>query len=113
MGKRSTEERKGKGKMGDMDPEEMKTMMSMGLSGFLMMEPEELDLPRQLRDVPTCLKEIIWESDEESRLCSILPKSLKNKIREIMLKVLKQDVSTNYFIVDWERLDKKFDNDDI
>jgi len=111
--KRSTEERKGKGKMGDMDPEEMKTRISIGLSGFLMMEPEEVDLPRQLRDVPQCLKEILWESDEETRLCSILPKSLKSKIREIMLKVLKQDVSTNYFIVDWERLDRKIDKDDI
>jgi len=99
--------------MGDMDPEDMKTMMSMGLAGFLMMEPEELDLPRQLRDVPQCLKEILWESDEETRLCSILPKSLKTKIREIMLKVLKQDVSTNYFIVDWEKLDRKIDKDDI
>ena len=113
--KRSTEggREMGKRKMKDMDPEEMKTMMSMGLSGLLMMEPEELDLPRQFRDVPTCLKEILWESEEESRICSILPRSLKNKIREIMLKVLKQDFSTKYFTIDWEKLDRKIDNDDI
>ena len=79
----------------DMNSEDMQAMMSMGLQGFLIMDGRELE--HIFVEIQTCLKEILWESETENRLCSILPTSLKDKIRQIMMLVLKQDVSIGFF----------------
>ena len=97
-----------------MDPKEMKNFASMGLQGLMMMDPDDFDLPRPLRhlrhEIPMCLKEILWESDGNSRLCAEIPEKLKEKLRDLMMMILKQDISTNFFTLDWLSVASSFEN---
>ena len=97
-----------------MDPKEMKNLASMGLQGLMIMDPEDFNLPKPLRhlrhEIPMCLKEILWESDGNSRLCAEIPDKLKEKLRDLMMMVLKQDISTNFFTLDWLSVGSSFEN---
>ena len=97
-----------------MDPKDMKNLASMGLQGLMIMDPEDIKLPRplsQLRhEIPMCLKEILWESDGNSRLCAEIPDKLKGKLRDLMMMILKQEISTNFFTVDWMFVASLFEN---
>ena len=97
-----------------MDPKEMKNLASMGLQGLMIMDPDDFKLPRPLRhlrhEIPMCLKEILWESDGNSRLCAEIPDKLKEKLRDLMMMILKQDISTNFFTLDWLSVASSFEN---
>ena len=97
-----------------MDPKEMKNLASMGLQGLMMMDPEDFDLPKPLRhlrhEIPMCLKEILWEADGDSRLCAEIPGKLKGKLRNLMMMVLKQEISTNFFTLDWISVASSIEN---
>ena len=88
-------------------------MASMGLQGLMIMNPEDIKLPRplsQLRhEIPMCLKEILWESDGNSRLCAEIPGKLKGKLRDLMMMVLKQEISDNFFTLDWISVGSSFE----
>ena len=86
-------------------------MLSMGLQGFLMMDEDEL--PPGMIEVATCVNEILWEAEEQNKLCSMIPKSLKDKIREVLMMVLKQNISPKFFSLDFKGLMNSVDNDDI
>jgi hypothetical protein len=90
--------------MGD----KMNFMAAMGLQGFLMMDSKALgkhgDLPKIAREIPACFKQILWTPEEKSRgfICSRLSKDLKEKIRALMMMVLKMDIPTAVFAMDWD-----------
>ena len=97
-----------------MDPKEFKNLASMGLQGLMIMDPEDFNLPKPLRhlrhEIPMCLKEILWESDGDSRLCAEIPGNLKGKLRNLMMMVLKQEISTNFFTLDWISVASSIEN---
>ena len=88
--------------------ENIAPMMAMGLQGFLMMDAKDLGfkLPKLLSKAPDCLKEILWESEGErnSRLCAKIPDSLKSKLKELMMMVLKKEISPKFVRIDWPGL---------
>ena len=90
-----------------MNSEDMPAMMSMGLQGFLIMDGRELE--HIFVEIQTCLKEILWESDGDSRLCAEIPGKLKGKLRDLMMMVLKQEISDNFFTLDWISVGSSFE----
>jgi len=113
--KRQTE--MGQGMMGD-DMEEMSRgerfafMASRGLQGMMMMDKfDTRNMPRFLSEIPSCLKQIIWSMDDsnEGFLCSKLPMHFKEKIREILMMILKNDIPTSLFEIEWEEIGDRID----
>ena len=88
--------------------ENIAPMMAMGLQGFLMMDGIEMKfkLPKVLSKVPDCLREILWESDGESEtgLCARIPDSLRSKFKELMMMVLKREISPKFMKINWPEL---------
>jgi len=82
-------------------------MAAMGLQGFMMMDRlKPGKLPRFLEDIPSCLKQILWapEDTDNGFICSKLPMAFKEKIREIVMMILKREIPTSFFEVDWEAI---------
>merc|ERR1712079_110642 len=83
-------------------------MMAMGLQGFLMMDGKDLGIkfPKVFSKLPECLREILWESQAESdhQLCARIPDSLKSKLRELMMMVLKKEISPKFVNINWPQL---------
>ena len=107
--------RQAKGKETDKDKnrpkdfeEKIAPMMAMGLQGFLMMDGKDMEfrLPKVLSKVPDCLREILWESGEESEtgLCARVPDSLRSKLKELMMLVLKREISPKFMKINWPEL---------
>ena len=92
-------------------PENLALMLSIGVQGFLIMNEDEL--PPGISLVSSCLNEILWESEEQNKLCSLLPKSLKEKIRNVLMMILKQTLSPKFFNLDFEGLMDAVDKADI
>ena len=92
-------------------------MAQMGLQGFLMMDQvnQGARLPRFLAEIPSCLKQILWETEtaDNGFICSKLPSSLKSNLRKLMLKVLKRQIPESLFKVDWERVGEKIENSGV
>ena len=88
--------------------ENIAPMMAMGLQGFLMMDGKDLGikLPKVFSKLPDCLREILWESQAESdhQLCARIPDTLKSKLRELMMMVLKKEISPKFVNINWPQL---------
>ena len=88
--------------------EKIAPMMAMGLQGFLMMDGKDMEfkLPKVLSKVPNCLREILWESGEEREtgLCARIPDSLRSKLKELMMLVLKREISSKFMKINWPEL---------
>merc|ERR1712106_512710 len=97
----------------DMDDGEKIAMMgSMGLQGFLMMGKRDTrKMPRALRDMPECLTQLLWAPEEapSGTLCSKLPSSFREKIRQVMMMVLKKDLPERLLKMDWKKFGKVFE----
>ena len=63
-------------------------------------------LPKVLTKVPDCLRQILWETDGESEtgLCARIPDSLKSKLKELMMLVLKREISPKFMKINWPEL---------
>jgi len=83
------------------DTGDYRMVASMGLQALLTFDPEELDIPKNFHGIPKCLAEILWETEGSTKLCSLIPKSLKNKIRQILMTILRQELSTKFFDVEF------------
>merc|ERR1719219_3298836 len=69
------------------------------------------NMPRFLSEIPSCLKQIIWSLDDsnEGFICSKLPMHFKEKIREILMMILKNDIPTSLFEIEWEEIGERID----
>ena len=83
------------------DTGDYRMVASMGLQALLTFDPEELDIPKNFHGIPKCLAEILWETEGSTKLCSLIPKSLKNKLRQILMTILRQELSTKFFDVEF------------
>ena len=86
--------------------EKMSFMAATGLQGLMMMDNQEMRMPKILQQIPSCLKQILWSPDDSSDgfICSKLTLDFKEKVREIMMIVLKREIPTSIFEVDWESI---------
>merc|ERR1719219_1370139 len=80
----------------------------MGLQGFLMMDGKDMGfkLPKELSKIPNCLRKILWESEEESDngLCARIPGELRSKFKELMMMILKREISPKFVKINWPQL---------
>ena len=95
----------------EVDGEKIAMMGSMGLQGFLMMgERDMMKIPKALRELPQCLTQLLWAPDEapNGNLCSKLPSSFRERIRQVMMMVLKKDLPQRLLTMDWKKFGKVF-----
>jgi len=96
--------------------EKMAFMAAAGLQGLMMMDRfDSGKMPRFLSEIPTCLKQILWspEDTDEGFICSKLPMDFKERIREIMMMILKKDIPTSLFEIDWEDIGDKIERSGV
>lgn len=87
--------------------EKVAFMAAQGLQGLMMMDHFDTGkMPRFLSEIPSCLKQILWSPDDsnEGFICSKLPMDFKERIREILMMILKKDIPTSLFEIDWETI---------
>ena len=88
--------------------ERVNFMAAMGLQGVMIMNMGKIGrgnrMPKIVRELPGCAKQILWAPDKTPRgfLCSKLSKDLRVRIRELMMIVLRKEIPTTVFDMDWE-----------
>jgi len=74
----------------------MNFMAAMSLQGLLMMDNSDMSsgTPIIIREIPMCLKQILWSPDKTGKglICSWLTGKMKKSLREIMMLVLRKDI---------------------
>merc|ERR1712192_2536 len=66
-------------------------------------------MPKIVRELPGCAKQILWAPDKNPRgfICSKLSKDLRGRIRELMMIVLRKEIPTATVLdMDWEKYGK-------
>ena len=100
-------------------------MMAFGLTKMLLSERKHsMGKPGSFleKEIPRCLVEILWTSDEEfkerkskekdkkdsRRFCSKISPQLGKQIRKLMMIILNKDIPNSFFQIKWENYAESF-----